>query len=236
VLLRETAVATLAPNFSVEQWEEALRDPAPAVRRAAVNRAPRPLPDGIRTAFEPALEDSDERTRLAALSVCEGVEPRLPNGRPIPYLTTIEKMFALRESELLAHMSAPSLHALAQIAEEEVFDPGEVLYEEGEFGDSVYILLEGHTEVVKRQERGELRVGYRFQGECVGEMSVLDHGPQLATVRASEAPVRVLTVRGDDFRTLMGRDMTTTLNVIRLLINRRGQAPQPSPAETEHAA
>jgi CRP-like cAMP-binding protein len=137
-------------------------------------------------------------------------------------------MLALRSAALLAHLQADALHSLAERTEESVFEVGETLCTEGEFGDSVYILIEGQTEILRSREGRETPVGCRKQGECVGEMAVLDPGPRTATVRALDGPVRVLTVPGDEFRGLIGRDPTATLNVIRLMIDRRGYPAQAS--------
>lgn len=223
-LLVETAVAVLAPNLSPQQWAAVLQDPSVAVRRAAINRVPCPVPAELQGLVSQACNDRDERIRLAALALHDNLAPRLPNGQPLPGLTTPEKMFALRSAEFLACLPAERLHFLAERTEEDVFEAGEALCTEGDAADSVYILIEGQAEVVKKRDGREVRLGVCKQRECVGEMAVLgDPAPRFATVRVLDGPVRVLTVFGDDFRSLLGGDPTASLGVMRLIIARQHQ-------------
>jgi hypothetical protein len=227
-LLLETAVAVLAPHLTAEQWAAVLQDPAVAVRRAAIHRIPCPVPVELQGLVAHAGNDRDERVRLAALALGDNVEPRLPHGQPLPCLTTLEKMFALRGAQILASMAAERLHFLAERAEGHVFEAGAALCTEGEIADSVYILLEGQTEVVKEQNGQEVRLGIRKAGECVGEMAVLGSpARRYATVRVLEAPVWVLTVRGEDFRGLLGQDPTVSLSIVRLIITHQRQELPP---------
>jgi CRP-like cAMP-binding protein len=55
-------------------------------------------------------------------------------------------------------------------------------------------------------------------------MTVLgDPARRCATMRVIEGPVRALTVRGEDFRGLLGRDPTASLSVMRLILTRHHQ-------------
>jgi CRP-like cAMP-binding protein len=113
-------------------------------------------------------------------------------------------MVALRRAEFLAWMPAARLHFLAERTESGLFEAGAALCTEGEIADSVYILIEGQTEVVKEHNGQAVRLGTCQAGECVGELAVLGGpAPRFATVRAVDGPVWVLTVRGDDFRRLL---------------------------------
>ena len=83
----------------------------------------------------------------------------------------------LPESEL--RRLAGSLHTCT-------FSPGEVLFREGEIGDSFYIVRQGQIEIVKGLGGQDERVlAIRTPGEFVGEMSLLSVGGQrTASVRA----------------------------------------------------
>jgi CRP-like cAMP-binding protein len=180
------------------------------------------VPPALQELVAHAGNDRDERVRLAALALGDAVEPCLRNGQPLPHLTTLEKMFALGSAEVLACLPAERLHFLAERTEEHVFEAGEALCSEGDVADWVYLLIEGQTEVVRKRNGHEVRLGIRKQGECVGEMAALG-GParRYATVRVIEGPVRALTVRGEDFRSLLGRDPTASLSVMRLILTRQ---------------
>ena len=78
------------------------------------------------------------------------------------------------------------LRPLAQRAAIIAFERGELLIREGDWGDTLYIVLAGRVRAFARDERGrEITYGRYGCGEYVGEMS-LDGGPRSASVEALE--------------------------------------------------
>lgn len=75
---------------------------------------------------------------------------------------------------------------LLYIRDEETHSDGEVIFEEGTFGDWVYVVLEGQLKVVKKTARGEVTVAALREGDFIGELEFLDMGkePRFATVTA----------------------------------------------------
>ena len=64
------------------------------------------------------------------------------------------------------------------------YEPGETLFNEGDAGDSVFMILSGRVEVLKRfgaEPRVVRRLG---PGEYFGEMALLGRHPRSATTRA----------------------------------------------------
>jgi CRP-like cAMP-binding protein len=72
-------------------------------------------------------------------------------------------------------------------------DEGEVLFETGEVGDAMFVIVSGQVEVV----RGGSVIARLGEGECVGEMAALDWEPRSATVRARVASQLVRLERND---------------------------------------
>lgn len=83
------------------------------------------------------------------------------------------------------------------------YEPGEVVFEEGDSGDSLFMILSGEVEVVKRFADGPVVVGELGPGEYFGEMALLGRHPRSATVRARSA-LDVLVLPGADFSALTG--------------------------------
>lgn len=70
-----------------------------------------------------------------------------------------------------------------------------VLIEEGDHGDTIYIVLSGRLRAFVSDARGrEVTLGYHGPGEYVGEMS-LDGGPRSASVQAVEPSVCAVVTR-----------------------------------------
>jgi NADH dehydrogenase len=83
------------------------------------------------------------------------------------------------------------------------FEPGEHVFDEGDAGDSLYMILSGEVEVVKAFDDGPATVGVLGPGEYFGEMALLGRHPRGATIRA-RTPLDVLVLPGPDFSALTG--------------------------------
>ena len=85
-------------------------------------------------------------------------------------------------------------------AVEKKFHSGETVITEGHSATSLFVILSGKVEVLKRGNQGtEIKVAELEKGEFFGEMSLLDpessiHG---ATVRAMEDTTVAITERSD---------------------------------------
>jgi len=217
-LRREAAIGALGPQLTPEEWEDAIHDPSAAVREAALLKAAAPLRPSLRPLVAGAADDPDHNVAAAASALLEDEAAARPAGAH--RLSRLEKVFALRNVPLFEHLPVEHLYDLAARAEEATFEPGDPICSEGRIGDAVYILLEGQAEVLQTRRGEPVRIGMSQAGECVGEMSILDPGPQMATVQAVTV-VRTLTVRGEAFRSLIGRDPTSAFSIIRLMIRRQ---------------
>ena len=69
----------------------------------------------------------------------------------------------------------------------EHFEPGEVIFEEGDTGDRVYLIRKGRAEVLKGSGGLPVTLAVLGPGDCFGEMAVLGKTPRTATVRCLEA-------------------------------------------------
>lgn len=154
-----------------------------------------------------ALDDPHPLVRETAL-LCRS---RAEEGRGAPQdrfsnLATIEKMQFLRGVPLFAHLDPEDLEDLARLTEEETFTTPQVLCEEGDLeADAVFIIVDGLASVVLRArgasgEEPEREVAVLAAGEVVGELSLLDGSPRMATVRPKDGPLRVLRIPGHLFR------------------------------------
>lgn len=89
----------------------------------------------------------------------------------------------------------------APLLRAEHFEPGELVFREGDLGDFVYMIRRGRAEVVRQTESGEQSLAILGPGECFGEMAVLDKKPRSATVRCLDA-LDILALPSGDFAAL----------------------------------
>lgn len=130
-------------------------------------------------------------------------------------LTTLEKALALRETPLFEGLEADALLPLATLCTEVDLDTGDVLFEQGEWGDAMYIVVRGTVAV----ERDAERIATLTVGECVGEMAAIDWEPRSATIQASE-PTVLIAVDRHDLLDLLGDHVALADNLARVLVAR----------------
>jgi CRP-like cAMP-binding protein len=96
----------------------------------------------------------------------------------------------LRKIPLFADLSTARLKLIAYTAEVVRFEPGEVIVQQGDPADAVYIIAEGEADVWLADAGGQTR---RINTMCCftlfGETAVLSQGRRTATVRAKERVV-----------------------------------------------
>jgi CRP-like cAMP-binding protein len=100
------------------------------------------------------------------------------------------------------------------------FQPGEIIFNEGDIGDSVFAIQEGECEVVREVDGKTETVAVLGSASFFGEMAVLSDCCRNATVRARTA-VRVLSMSKSDFNKIR-ETVPAFASVFSDLANRRG--------------
>ena len=150
----------------------------------------------------------------------EGVQgPPAQNRRGEPMLLTVEKVLFLKAAPVFAGLEGEELAALADIALEKDFAPGEVLFEEGQLAHHLYILVSGKVEIFRKVGSDEIFLALLGAKECFGEMAILDDEPRSASVRAVE-PTTVLKVDRESFRELINERPQISFAIFKILSQR----------------
>jgi len=100
-----------------------------------------------------------------------------------------------------------------------VFTDGEVIIQQGDVGDRMYVVQTGNVEVVLEADGEERRLSSLQAGDFFGEMALFDKVVRSASVRAL-GEARVLTI---DKRTLLKRiseDPLLAFNLLRSMSTR----------------
>jgi len=67
----------------------------------------------------------------------------------------------------------------------ETYTPGQIIFREGDEGDSAYFIHSGEVEVIRQEDGDEKVIAKLAKGEYFGEMALLSNRPRNATVRAA---------------------------------------------------
>ena len=140
----------------------------------------------------------------------------------------MEKLAVLSRSPLFEMLSNQELEYVAELSRPRKFTAGQVVFEEGELGDSLYVIVSGEVEVLKRDDKGNPQLIARLgPPEFFGEMSLIDKEYRSATVRArSDAELLQLTAENLTTFRKQHRDGFTfvVINIARVLSARLREA------------
>lgn len=115
------------------------------------------------------------------------------------------ELSVLRQARVLGALSVAELEQLATLMRRRAFRRGEVVFHQGDPGDTLHVVLSGRVKVVLVAEAGDEVVLFILgPGELFGEIALLDSGPRTATVVALE-PLETATLKRQDFLALLQR-------------------------------
>jgi len=113
--------------------------------------------------------------------------------------STLEKTIILKSVDLFKSIPAENLSRVAQITEEVRCDEGDSIIAEGEYGDSLFIVVNGNVKIHK----GEKEITRMGEGSCIGDMALLDGEPRSADVTAVEETT-LFKIEQEGFYEVMG--------------------------------
>lgn len=108
----------------------------------------------------------------------------------------------LHQIPLFSALDNYALERLVAMSTELSLKPGEYLIHQDELGDSMYVIVEGRIQIRKVVGDSEVVLAERGAGEVIGEMSVLDQAPRVASGIAL-TNVRALQIDQETFMALL---------------------------------
>jgi CRP/FNR family transcriptional regulator, cyclic AMP receptor protein len=109
----------------------------------------------------------------------------------------------LKAIPLFHDFTDPELAQFLDLADPTAYDPGEFIMRQGESGNCMFYVAEGHCRVVARQGGDLVELAMLGPGDIVGELAMFDHQPRCADVLAAE-PAILLKVNEGVLRALAG--------------------------------
>ena len=135
----------------------------------------------------------------------------------------VERVIFLRRAPLFAGLPPQDLQPIAEVAEEHLIGEGDLIAEEGDPGDTAYVIVDGEVEVLA----GDRTLAVRGTGDVIGEMSVISSRPRVASLRA-KSQVRVLEIHKPAFESILRERPETALALLRVLSARLAAYDPPS--------
>jgi len=104
-------------------------------------------------------------------------------------MTIEDEVRSLQKFRMFHQVESGKLKLLAMISDRVVFQPGEVIYEQGDASDAVYIVLEGQFKVSLRTPDGVIDFAQHVRGALLGEAGVLCDQKRMVTITAETSVV-----------------------------------------------
>jgi CRP-like cAMP-binding protein len=130
-------------------------------------------------------------------------------------LLTIEKVIILKSVSIFAETPEGILADLASTIEELILQPGEAIFEKGDIGQEMYIIVSGRMRV----HDGDKAIAFLTMRDVFGELAALDPEPRMATVTAEEE-THLLKLRHDVLYELIIEHVEVAKGIIRVLCQR----------------
>jgi len=132
----------------------------------------------------------------------------------------------LRNVSLFATMNERDMEVISKIIFINTYAKGEVIFQEGEKGDSLYIVLKGQVKVCLYDEDGrEYILAAIGKDGFFGELALIDELPRSANVRTLEVS-ELLIIRRHDFTRLLMENPTITIAILKVLSRRLREADE----------
>ena len=125
---------------------------------------------------------------------------------------------------IFAGLKEEQLRDLASVAVPRSWSAGEVIFREGDAGDTCYVIQSGSVRVIRNHSDGRtITLAELKQGDLFGELAMFDTEHRSATVEAAEdtAAVALLAV---DMRRLLSRHPDMALKLLAAFADRLRQA------------
>jgi len=120
----------------------------------------------------------------------------------------------LRSNPIFVDLKEREISQLAQIIHARTFEEGEVIFQEGEPGAGMYVIVEGSVKVCTyTYESEEIELARLERGDFFGEIALLDESPRSATALAMER-TRLIGLFKPDLFDLIDRNPAAGVKII----------------------
>ncbi|MBW1802086.1 MAG: cyclic nucleotide-binding domain-containing protein [Deltaproteobacteria bacterium] len=128
----------------------------------------------------------------------------------------------LTTCEFFKDFEKMDLDKIAALCRIDTFDPGDVIFRQGEFGDHVYIIADGHVFLERSMDlgtrKGNVVIGILGKGRVLGCWSTLLGEPHnLMSSASCQKPTKLVAIRGADLRDMMINNLEVGFQVLERL-------------------
>jgi len=128
----------------------------------------------------------------------------------------------LRNISLFAELTLPEFAIFDRLLHERAYLAGEVIFDEGEVGQTIYFILDGEVANCRQGDSGDGLLARLGPGDFFGELGLLEDSVRSAQARAA-TDCRLLVLFREDFNGLMDSHLRIAHKIGRQLLRHLGQ-------------
>lgn len=131
----------------------------------------------------------------------------------------LEIQSCLESCELFKGLDKKNIEEILDLCEVKTFQAGEYVFQQGDLGEHIYIIMEGHVSLERSvdlgQRKGKAVIGMLGRGRAFGCWSTLLGEPHhLMSSALCQKPLKVVMIKGDDLRYMMVRNTELGFNIL----------------------
>jgi len=118
---------------------------------------------------------------------------------------------ALETCEFFTGLGTEYMERIAGLCRVNAYKPGQYVFRQGDFGEHVYVIAEGHIHLERARDLGTRKgtavIGMLGKGRILGCWStLLGEAHHLMSSAVCQKPTRLLALKGSDLRSMMEGD------------------------------
>lgn len=135
-------------------------------------------------------------------------------------LDPMDRVLALHAVSMFADLDPEDLELIAATTTEVRFEPAEPIYEDGEMGSEMLVIVGGSAVVSKKRDGARHTISDYGPGQIVGELALLVGGRRVADVHAGEEGVHGLILTGTNLLSILEERPTVGMGMLGTLAAR----------------
>ena len=161
------------------------------------------------------MKDTQQQTAEPGAGKLDALKEKAPAGRIENTLTQIEKVVMLKTAGIFTKTPNNILTVVADYTDEIFLDCGKTLFEKGDVGTTMYIIVSGKVRV----HHGGRTIAELGESDLIGELAALSSEPRTASITAL-SDVRLLSLDQSSLYELMWDQNEVAKGIIQVLIQR----------------
>lgn len=124
----------------------------------------------------------------------------------------LDRIQFLKTVPFFNELSNWQLKKVGEIVFERTYEPGEMIFEAGQPGAAIFLIMEGQVSVEIVKDRAVTNLATLEKGAFFGEMALLDEAPRSASARSLEV-TKTLALYRNDLSRLINTDPLTACHI-----------------------